>query len=103
MVISECVLVYIETLYSEKLLKWFSTKFSAVAIAVYEQILPNDAFGQIMIKNIQARGCDLKSIHDFPTIESQRARFLKTGYDIVECFDMNDVYYRFLETGDRRR
>ncbi len=45
--------------------------FVCMYICMYR---PYDAFGAIMIKNLQGRGCDLRSITTYPDIESQVKR-----------------------------
>ena len=54
--VSECVLVYVEATASNNLLKWIAQSFASCAVVVYEQILPNDAFGLMMKKNLAVRG-----------------------------------------------
>jgi hypothetical protein len=44
------------------------------AIAVYEQIGPNDPFGRVMVDNIQRRGCPLRSLATYPDKASLRRR-----------------------------
>lgn len=50
LVLSECVLVYVEPSVSATVIEWVSRTFSESAFFVYEQILPNDAFGQIIAR-----------------------------------------------------
>ncbi|DAZ94559.1 TPA: hypothetical protein N0F65_004175 [Lagenidium giganteum] len=101
--ISECVLIYMEACYSKQLLAWSAEYFDDVGYALYEQILPDDAFGRMMMENIKARGCDLLSIRDYPTIEAQMERFREHHFGLAQCWDMNDVYYKFLDPHDRQQ
>jgi len=99
LVISECVLVYITGEASNRVLSWFISAFSTntpIAFILYEQIHPNDAFGQVMIRNLQTRGCPIVGIYDFPDLESQKRRFLNLGCDKVDAFDMNYVHNNFI-------
>lgn len=50
--ISECVLVYIPVEKSNALIKWCSDNFINSVFATYEQIKPEDPFGQVMIQNL---------------------------------------------------
>lgn len=51
--LSECVLIYMPVGKSKYIIEWIEKKFTnGVALALYEQILPNDAFGKQMIKNL---------------------------------------------------
>ncbi|KAG1702568.1 hypothetical protein DVH05_009517 [Phytophthora capsici] len=101
--VSECVLIYMEAKFSQQLVSWASSYFDDVNFALYEQILPDDAFGKVMMANIKARGCDLLSIYDFPTIEAQIARFTEHNYEVAQCWDMNKIYYHYLDPTERTK
>jgi O-methyltransferase involved in polyketide biosynthesis len=101
--VSECVLIYMEAKFSKQLVAWAASYFDDVSFALYEQILPDDAFGRVMMTNIKARGCDLLSIHDFPTVEAQIARFTEHNYEVAQCWDMNKIYYHYLDPADRAK
>ncbi|ETI47654.1 hypothetical protein L917_07818 [Phytophthora nicotianae] len=99
--VSECVLIYMEARFSTQLVAWAASYFDDVSFALYEQILPDDAFGKVMMQNIKARGCDLLSIYDFPTVEAQIARFTEHKYEVAQCWDMNKIYYHYLNPAER--
>jgi O-methyltransferase involved in polyketide biosynthesis len=101
--ISECVLIYMESAFSKALIEWTTTHFffQDLSYVLYEQILPDDPFGRVMMKNIKARGCELLSIQEYPTIESQIKRFQDLGFHFVQCWNMKEIYYHYLETNDR--
>lgn len=99
--VSECVLIYLDPVYSEALISWASSAFEHVGFVLYEQILPNDNFGQMMLSNLEHRGCPLRSLTTFPSITSQIERFRQKGYNRVECIDMNEAYYHFIHPSDR--
>ncbi|KAL3669918.1 hypothetical protein V7S43_005292 [Phytophthora oleae] len=101
--VSECVLIYMEAKFSKQLVSWASSYFDDVSFALYEQILPDDAFGKVMMANIKARGCDLLSINDFPTVEAQIARFTEHNYEVAQCWDMNKIYYHYLDPTERTK
>ncbi|KAK1931220.1 Leucine carboxyl methyltransferase 1 [Phytophthora citrophthora] len=101
--VSECVLIYMEAKFSQQLVSWASSYFDDVNFALYEQILPDDAFGKVMMTNIKARGCDLLSIYDFPTVEAQIARFTEHNYEVAQCWDMNKIYYHYLDPTERTK
>ena len=51
--LSECVLIYMPVSKSKHIIDWIAKNFhNGAAFALYEQILPNDAFGKQMIKNL---------------------------------------------------
>lgn len=99
--VSECVLIYMDAQYSREWISWSANYFTDVSYVLYEQILPDDAFGRVMMANIKARGCDLLSIRDYPTIDAQTERFREHHFEHVECLDMNDVYYKYLDATER--
>ncbi|KDO25775.1 hypothetical protein SPRG_09071 [Saprolegnia parasitica CBS 223.65] len=102
LVLSECVLCYMEPQHSQPLLDWIGSTFVDAAVVIYEQIRPHDAFGQTMVENIRLRGCDLKSVHAFPEPTDQCQRLTASGFTHVECWDMNRVYYDFLPLNERK-
>lgn len=99
--VSEVVFVYMEAQHSMEWIQWSSTYFVDVSYVVYEQILPNDAFGRVMMQNINARGCPLLSIDTYPTIEAQIERFRIHSFALTQCWDMNNVYYKYLNEVER--
>lgn len=50
--LSECVLIYVNTSDSAALIKWTTTLFSESMFVIYEQINPDDAFGKMMVTNL---------------------------------------------------
>ncbi|WVZ04389.1 hypothetical protein V8G54_025195 [Vigna mungo] len=52
-IISECVLIYLDPDSSRRIVGWASQMFSTAIFFLYEQILPDDAFGQQMIRNLE--------------------------------------------------
>jgi len=77
--LAECVLVYMETAYSNSLLQKIS--FPESMVVVYEQVNPHDAFGAQMMLNLQARGCPLKGI--IGSLEAHKERMLSCGWEHV--------------------
>ncbi|CAA3000833.1 tRNA wybutosine-synthesizing 4, partial [Olea europaea subsp. europaea] len=52
-VIAECVLIYLDPDSSHDIVRWASKTFSTAVFFLYEQIHPDDAFGQQMIRNLE--------------------------------------------------
>ncbi|RVW32258.1 Leucine carboxyl methyltransferase 1 [Vitis vinifera] len=52
-IIAECVLIYLDPDSSRGIVGWASKKFSTAVFFLYEQIHPDDAFGQQMIRNLE--------------------------------------------------
>lgn len=100
-VLAECVLVYMEPRESMALLSWFGQRLSTAALAIYEQVNPNDAFGRQMMMNLTARGCPLLGIVD--SVEGHAARLKEAGWQRAEVRTMAEVHRSCLDPADRRR
>ena len=73
--ICECVLVYMHPQQSDALIAWAAQLVTApAAIITYEHTSPHTPFGQQMMQNLNARGCPLLSLPEYPTLESQLTR-----------------------------
>jgi tRNA wybutosine-synthesizing protein 4 len=55
LILTECVLVYMESTASQALANWCAGFFDNVALFNYEMCNPADPFGQVMVSNIEAR------------------------------------------------
>lgn len=53
---------------------------------------PNDGFGRMMVKNLEARGCPLLGLPGCPDADAQRARFQSAGWHPAAVLTMNEVY-----------
>lgn len=62
----------------------------------YDQIGPDDPFGQVMTASLRHRGSPLKSIEAAPGLQAMRQRFVTAGYRHVASASMLDVYYKML-------
>lgn len=102
LLIAECVLVYIESECVNRLLSWVSSKFASAMFVNYEMCNMNDMFGDVMLGNLKARGCNLSSIAACKSLETQRARFLSNGWQGAKAWDMVEIYY-LLPSSERQR
>ncbi|XP_044742699.1 leucine carboxyl methyltransferase 1 [Chrysoperla carnea] len=100
--IAECVLVYIESECVHKLLSWIGTKFQSSVFVNYEMVNLHDIFGNIMLENLKARGCNLAGIDACKNLETQQERFKKAGWDGATAWDMIKIYHALPST-DRHR
>jgi len=103
LLLSECVLIYLEPQYSSLIIEWSAQVFTTSVFLTYEQIRPDDSFGSVMLKNLENRGCSLLSIKAYPDLNSQRQRFLSLGWNKVDAEDMNTIYNILIEKTEALR
>lgn len=90
--ISECVLVYVENTHSQRLLLWISSKFQDALFVNYEQVNMMDRFGEVMMRNLRERGCSLAGSEACKSLDTQKQRFLNTGWTGARIWDMMQIY-----------
>lgn len=103
LVISECVLIYMDPEHSDALIEWIGSTLPQAAFALYEQILPSDPFGRTMVRNIASRGCPLKSIGMYPGLEEMCERFRTRSWQTVVSKDMDILYQHMLDSEEKAR
>lgn len=102
LVISECVLVYLDEGVVQKLLERFSKKFLNLVWADYEMFNKNDGFGKVMVKNFQDMGIPLSSIDDFENLEQIQENFSKNGF-LCKINSMNKIYWELISKEEIER
>ena len=90
--VSEVVLVYLDAAAGDRVVAWAGSAFRCALFVTFEQIGPGDAFGRVMLANIAARGCRLRSVAAYPTAAAQCARYRARGFAHVAAHDMNRVW-----------
>ncbi|KAG0090110.1 hypothetical protein BGZ93_008240 [Podila epicladia] len=100
--LSECVLIYIEPKDSDAIVDWVGSNMAASLFVVYEQINPTDAFGAMMLRNLKARNIELPGIHAYPSLKSQKERFMSRGWTLAQAVDMNALHDTLPETELKR-
>ena len=103
LVLSECVLIYMDVEHSDRIVKYVADRFETAAFITYEQILPDDAFGRMMISNLMQRNISLKSISTYPNLEAQRKRYIDAGFNQCETADMITVYEDTVDDSEKLR
>ncbi|KAK4688102.1 hypothetical protein P7C73_g2010, partial [Tremellales sp. Uapishka_1] len=76
--LAECVFCYMSPEESRDIISWFGERFERCVGVVYEMCGLNDAFGQVMKRNLASRNLSLPGAAPFPTLQSQADRFLDT-------------------------
>lgn len=101
--ISECVLVYMESIHSKSLLSWITSTFKICSFINYEQVNLSDKFGQIMIENLKLRDADLLGLDSCRDLTSQEERMLTSGFESATAWNMDTIYKDKLPVNDRER
>ncbi|KAJ1840496.1 carboxy methyl transferase for protein phosphatase 2A [Coemansia sp. RSA 2708] len=101
--LSECVLIYLEPRHSDKVLDWITANVRYAGILTYEQILPDDRFGRMMIENLRARGLELRGLHAYPTLQSTSQRFLDRGWHSAVAVDLATYHEELVSEAERAR
>ncbi|KAF7721405.1 hypothetical protein EC973_004711 [Apophysomyces ossiformis] len=101
--LSECVFIYLAPEDSNTILEWITHNMTNTMFALYEQIRPEDAFGQMMIRNLRSRNIELKGIHAFPALVDQENRFKNLGWDNATAVDINAIHDQCLTKSDIAR
>ncbi|KAJ1888456.1 carboxy methyl transferase for protein phosphatase 2A [Kickxella alabastrina] len=101
--VSECVLIYLDPQHSDSIIDWITESVANAAILTYEQILPSDRFGQMMIENLRARGLELRGLMAYPSLESTRDRFLSRGWVSAAAIDLSDYHKKAIPQSELSR
>lgn len=96
-IFAECVLSYIESKFTDALLKNIADSFDIAFMSSYEMFNPTDAFGKMMLKNFERKGCPLMGLTSYPTLDSQRQRLSSLGYTRVEVHNMLEIYNKYTD------
>ncbi|XP_067843944.1 tRNA wybutosine-synthesizing protein 4 isoform X2 [Heptranchias perlo] len=103
LLLSEVVLTYMKVKSSSAVIHWAANRFSSAVFVVYEQIRPDDPFGQVMQRHFTRLNSTLHALVQFPRKEAQRKRFLNKGWEECHCIDMNEFYVGFIPEQEKQR
>ncbi|KPM35268.1 tRNA wybutosine-synthesizing protein 4 [Neonectria ditissima] len=101
--VAEVSITYMDTHSADALIDWAS---SIAEFCLLEQILPNGAdhpFARTMLSHFNKLNTPLKSVHEYPTVESQRSRFQNRNWRSVAIWDLWDVWNseKFLNSAEK--
>uniref|UniRef100_UPI00398E635C tRNA wybutosine-synthesizing protein 4 isoform X2 n=1 Tax=Pristiophorus japonicus TaxID=55135 RepID=UPI00398E635C len=82
LLLSEVVLTYMKDQSSSAVIHWAADRFSSAVFVVYEQIHPDDPFGQVMQQHFTQLNSTLHALVQFPGKEAQRKRFLNEEWHL---------------------
>ncbi|KAM9804463.1 tRNA wybutosine-synthesizing protein 4 [Neosynchiropus ocellatus] len=102
-ILSEVVLTYMETKCSDSVVSWTAERLPHSLFIMYEQIHPNDPFGQIMQDHFLKLNSKIHALQKYPDTGAQMRRFLERGWDECVCLDMNNFYLKLIPEAERRR
>ncbi|CAD8099933.1 unnamed protein product [Paramecium sonneborni] len=102
LVYAECVLTYIKTDATNRLLDGLTKWFPQLTFLNYEMFNPSDQFGKMMVRNFEFRGCPLVGIEAFPSLQAHKDR-LTQWFNYVEIHDMKTLYHIGTDPEERKR
>lgn len=93
LVLCECVLSYLDPEHGQALVEW-AASLELGALALYEAVRPDDAFGRQMAKHLAERGCPLRGVAAAPDAKAHEARLVRAGFSRASALDMYALYTR---------
>ncbi|KAH8897815.1 methyltransferase-like protein [Thozetella sp. PMI_491] len=105
--VAEVSITYMEREGADGVIQWASTLGNA-QFCLLEQILPDGPrhpFAETMLAHFDKLNTPLKSVHVYPTLESQRERFTSRGWNSVDTWTLWQAWAdsRFLTEEERRK
>uniref|UniRef100_T1H3B6 [phosphatase 2A protein]-leucine-carboxy methyltransferase n=1 Tax=Megaselia scalaris TaxID=36166 RepID=T1H3B6_MEGSC len=96
-----CMISYEDLLF--ELHSPLDTRWSAISLLyLIPEVNMNDRFSSVMLSNLRARGCSLAGVDFCLSLETQKNRFLSTGWSGCRAWDMIQVY-QSISASDRHR
>jgi [phosphatase 2A protein]-leucine-carboxy methyltransferase len=108
LILSEMCLVYLQPSTVQSIVSSLLTHYlqptTPASLVLYEPILPQDAFGQTMISNLQTRNIHLHTLTAYPELGDQRARLqsygLKGG---AKAADTHMIWRKWINDEEKER
>ncbi|XP_022119258.1 leucine carboxyl methyltransferase 1 [Pieris rapae] len=97
LLLAECVMVYLRPAAADALLAHIAAAFPRCVLLLYEQCNLADRFGEVMLRNLSARGCALAGERFCRDPAAQEQRLLAAGFEAARCWDMEAVWRAFPE------
>ncbi|XP_053561673.1 tRNA wybutosine-synthesizing protein 4 [Bombina bombina] len=77
LILAEVALCYMDPARSTDIIGWAAARFPNARFILYEQICPEDPFGQVMMGHFVTLNSPLRSVEAYPLLHDQRQRFLQ--------------------------
>ena len=103
LVISECVMIYLEPEAVQEMINFVSKTFKQSIFMDYEMFNPTSNFGKMMVKNFKERGVPLVSIDNFRTLPEIEKMYTQGGFDSCRAIDMHTIFTQFLPKSELMR
>ena len=105
LILSECVMVYIERETCKKLLSTISSFLQSDATWVtYDMTNAGDTFGRTMLKNLQTAGYSVPGFEQNPSKADHEELFASSGWaEAVQCVTMLEGYSSLVSEKEKRR
>ena len=104
LILSECVLVYIEKKDADKLCSSLGSALKDAMWVTYDMINPYDAFGKVMATNLRSAGYKVPGFIDFHDLSLQMKRFIDCeSWDLATSIKMLDAYEKLISKEDKQR
>ncbi|USP75192.1 hypothetical protein yc1106_02466 [Curvularia clavata] len=108
LILSEMCLVYLQPSIVQSIISSLLTHYlqstTPASLILYEPILPQDAFGQTMIGNLQTRNIYLHTLIAYPELGDQRARLQSYGFNAgAKAADTLMIWRKWIEDEEKER
>lgn len=108
LILSEMCLVYLQPSTVQSIVSSLLTHYlqpaTPASLVLYEPILPQDAFGQTMISNLQTRNIYLNTLTAYPELGDQRARLQSYGLKAgAKAVDTHTIWRKWIRDEEKER
>ncbi|KAL5120782.1 carboxy methyl transferase for protein phosphatase 2A [Pleosporales sp. CAS-2024a] len=108
LILSEMCLAYLQPSTVQSIISTFLGHYlqptTPASLVLYEPILPQDAFGKIMISNLKMRNIHLHTLVAYPELADQRARLKGYGLDTAsEAEDTSHIWRHWISDEEKER
>eukprot|EP00929_Paragymnodinium_shiwhaense_P022796 TRINITY_DN14452_c0_g1_i2.p1 TRINITY_DN14452_c0_g1~~TRINITY_DN14452_c0_g1_i2.p1 ORF type:complete len:904 (-),score=173.94 TRINITY_DN14452_c0_g1_i2:12-2723(-) len=91
LVLSEVVLAYLAAERADAVLDWVGRRLEKAIVTAYEQVVPEDGFGRVMLRHFVSLGSPILSVLSYPSVQEQASRHLHAGLSALHVLDMNEL------------